>query len=105
MLCPPFQLFLDPLGQAVGSTKSKQLLLQICSSVQEMNHLFKLGCLLGISEWANLIVPKCRLPEAAIQVLPSDMGELFDEDDEVCVNFYAPAMIMAGALSVTPVRT
>ena len=87
MLYPSFQLFLDPLGQAVGSTKSKQLLLQICSSVEEMNHLFKLGCLLGISEWANLIVPKCRLPEAAIQVLPSDMGELFDEDDEVCVLF------------------
>jgi len=42
------QMFLDPLGQVIGSTRSKQILLQLCTTVQEHNHLIELGCTLGI---------------------------------------------------------
>ena len=82
-----FQLFLDPLGQAVGSTKSKQLLLQMCSSVHDMNRLLELGCLLGISEWSNVITPKCRLPESTVQILTPDVGEFFEEDEVYIYNW------------------
>ena len=83
-----FQLFLDPLGQAVGSTKSKQLLYQMCSSVHDMNHLLELGCLLGISEWTNVITPKCQLPESAVQILTPDIEDYCETDDHVRISYF-----------------
>ncbi|XP_053402751.1 uncharacterized protein LOC123550539 [Mercenaria mercenaria] len=73
------QIFLDPLGQVVGSCKSKELLVQLCKTVSEQNQLVQLGCLLGIPEWTDLIQQKCILPDSAIQILPPDAEELFGE--------------------------
>ena len=73
-------MLLNPLGQTVGFTKSKQLVLKSCSSVHDKNHLFKLGCLLGINEWTNDISSKCSMPENAIHRLPLDLEEIFEEE-------------------------
>ena len=75
-------LFLSPLGQVVGSTKFKQVLVQLCSSVKELNHLSELGCLLGIQEWTNLIAQKCVLPETSIQNVSPEVEELFKEEQQ-----------------------
>lgn len=73
------QIFLEPLGQVIGSSKSKQLLVQLCKNVTELNRLVQLGCLLGIPEWTDMIQQKCQLPDSAIQDLPPDAEELFGE--------------------------
>ena len=67
----------------MGSTKSKQLLVQMCSSVNDLNHLLELGCLLGISEWTNVITPKCRLPDVAVQLLPPEIEEFMESGSQV----------------------
>ena len=67
----------------MGSTKSKQLLLQMCTSVSDLNHLLELGCLLGISEWTNVITPKCRLPDVAVQILSPEVEEFFETGSQV----------------------
>ena len=79
-------LLLSPLGQVVGSTKFKQVLVQLCSSVKELNHLSELGCLLGIQEWTNHMSQKCVLPESSIQKISPDSEELFNKESQEKVN-------------------
>ncbi|KAK3086464.1 hypothetical protein FSP39_018803 [Pinctada imbricata] len=76
------QIFLDPLGQVVGSTKSKSLLLSTCRTVYERNCLQRLGCTLGISEWTNQIQEKCRPPEESVEEVPQEEAEEFFQDVE-----------------------
>jgi hypothetical protein len=73
------QIFLDPLGQVVGSSKSKQLLIQLCETTTEQNRLVQLGCLLGIHEWTDMIQQKCKLSASSIQILPPEVEELFGD--------------------------
>ncbi|KAL3859495.1 hypothetical protein ACJMK2_009714 [Sinanodonta woodiana] len=67
------KIFLEPLGQVVGSTKSKALLMDISQSPLELNRLQELGCLLGIAEWTRQLQQKCKFPESQIQT--TDMEE------------------------------
>ena len=76
----PIQVFLDPLGQVVGSTKSKSLLLSACTSVRERNRLQSLGCLLGVAEWTRQIADKCLPPEGAVEDIPQEEAEEFFHD-------------------------
>ena len=88
------QVFLDPLGHVVGSSKSKQLLAQLCKTGTDQNRLVQLGCLLGIPEWTNMIQQKCQLPVSAIQILPPEAEELFgDVTQEVCY-YYSDFFIL-----------
>ena len=50
LLC---QVFLEPLGRVVGTTKSKSLLLEVATSSQQTSRLQHLGFALGVSEWTN----------------------------------------------------
>ncbi|XP_045191511.2 uncharacterized protein LOC123548375 [Mercenaria mercenaria] len=76
------QLFLEPLGQVVGSSKSKQLLIQLCSSSEDLNKMIKLGCLLGIHEWTDVIQQKCQPPTAAVQISANEADDFFENDNE-----------------------
>ncbi|XP_053389616.1 uncharacterized protein LOC128552593 [Mercenaria mercenaria] len=74
------QIFLEPLGQVVGSTKSKILLVQLCKTETELSHLIQLGCLLGIQEWTDVMQQKCQLHDSVVQILPSEVKEFFEND-------------------------
>ncbi|KAK3603430.1 hypothetical protein CHS0354_009413 [Potamilus streckersoni] len=73
------KIFLEPLGQVVGSTKSKALLFEISQCTSEKNCLQELGCLLGVAEWTHQLQQKCEFPASQIQLLPADMEEFFVE--------------------------
>ncbi|KAL3859494.1 hypothetical protein ACJMK2_009713 [Sinanodonta woodiana] len=72
------KIFLEPLGQVVGSTKSKALLMDISQSPLELNRLQELGCLLGIAEWTRQLQQKCKFPESQIQT--TDMEEFLQDE-------------------------
>ncbi|KAL3860253.1 hypothetical protein ACJMK2_010402, partial [Sinanodonta woodiana] len=74
------KIFLEPLGQVVGSTKSKALLFDISQFTREKNRLQELGCLLGVAEWTHQLQQKCEFPALQIQLLPADMEEFFVEE-------------------------
>ncbi|XP_046338389.2 protein NO VEIN-like isoform X3 [Haliotis rufescens] len=82
------QIFLEPLGQVVGATKSKMLLLSVCRddgcSVQQLE---KLGCLLGVQEWTVTLINKCQPPlDAVTEVLSAaDIKELREQGEELIV--------------------
>ncbi|KAH3734109.1 hypothetical protein DPMN_040549, partial [Dreissena polymorpha] len=102
------QLFLEPLGQVMGATSSKQLLPSLCASVEEQNTLTQLGCLLGVQEWTRLIGLKCVLPESAMQNMSREMGDMYteepeqdeDEEEEVVSDTEDVDEILAGDLEV-----
>jgi hypothetical protein len=79
------QLFLDPLGQVVGSSKSKQLLIQLCSSNDELNKIMKLGCLLGIQEWTDVITHKCQPPVSDVQISAEEAKDFIENDNDIQV--------------------
>jgi hypothetical protein len=54
------QIFLEPLGQVVGSSTSKFQLLSACKTAEDTNRLHELGCMLGVGEWTNQIQKKCQ---------------------------------------------
>ncbi|KAL3859496.1 hypothetical protein ACJMK2_009715 [Sinanodonta woodiana] len=74
------KIFLEPLGQVVGSTKSKVLLMELSKSPWKQNRLEELGCLLGIAEWIRPLEQKGLIPPSQIQILPAEMVELFEEE-------------------------
>ncbi|KAK3589090.1 hypothetical protein CHS0354_017428 [Potamilus streckersoni] len=79
------KIFLEPLGQVVGSTKSKTLLMEISRSPLEQNRLQELGCLLGIAEWTRQLQYKCKFPESQIQTTDMEEflhGEPTEESEE-----------------------
>ena len=80
-----FQMFLEPLGQVIGQSKSKSLLLQACGRVSEVSHLQRLGCLLGVAEWTDSIQGRCQpTPTSLEEVAPEYAEEFFRDDPEVC---------------------
>jgi hypothetical protein len=81
------QIFLEPLGQVLGSSKSKQILIQLCRSETELSQLVQLGCSLGIQEWTDVIQRKCQLPDTAVQILPSEAKEFFENDPYQVMKF------------------
>ncbi|XP_041376442.1 protein NO VEIN-like isoform X2 [Gigantopelta aegis] len=53
------QVFLETLGQVIGSTKSKTSLLRACQTPQQQHKLEKLACVLGVQEWVDGIHDRC----------------------------------------------
>lgn len=81
-----FQMFLDPLGQVVGQSKSKTLLLQSCTAESQVSQLQKLGCMLGVADWTNSIQARCRPSHASLEeVDPEIADEFFRDDPEVLI--------------------
>jgi hypothetical protein len=77
-------MFLEPLGQVIGQSKSKTMLLQSCGTVSQMNRLQQLGCLLGVSEWMDSIQGRCRpTPTSLEEVAPEFAEEFFRDEPEV----------------------
>lgn len=83
----PFQIFLEPLGQVVGSSKSKSLLLSACQTADDTNRLQELGCMLGVGEWTSQIQQKCQIKMTDVEIIPEEEAEMIvldDNDGEVC---------------------
>lgn len=81
-----FQMFLEPLGQVVGQSKSKTLLLQSCMTESQVSQLQKLGCMLGVAEWTDSIQARCRPSHASLEeVDPEIADEFFRDDPEVLI--------------------
>lgn len=93
------QVFLEPLAQVVGSTRSKTLVLEACRGAQDLRHapsppssrqtmqLALLGCMLGIQEWTQPLTNTFAFPPDAVTVVmpqqPSAVrDELLGDDDE-----------------------
>lgn len=76
-----FQMFLDPLGQVVGQSKSKTLLLQSCRTESQVSQLQKLGCMLGVAEWTNSIQARFRPSHASLEEVDPEIAEEFFRDD------------------------
>ncbi|KAK7114721.1 uncharacterized protein [Littorina saxatilis] len=94
------QVFLEPLAQVVGSSRSKTLLLEACSAAQTSNgttptptsglrqmELARLGCMLGVQEWTRPLTDTFTFPPECITVvMPQQSGPkdklLGDDDDE-----------------------
>ena len=47
------QVILDPLGDVIGQTKSKDCLLDCATTTEKRSKLQALGMLLGILEWSG----------------------------------------------------
>ena len=89
------QVFLEPLAQVVGSSRSKSLLLEACSvptpgssassSVLQME-LARLGCMLGIQEWTRPLTDTFTFPQECVTVVapqaPAPRDELLGDDEE-----------------------
>lgn len=93
------QVFLEPLAQVVGSTRSKTLLLEACtaqfststlgavgSGEEKSMALVRLGCLLGIQEWIKPLTNCFEFPKETVKTIqrqPSYMkDELLGDDEE-----------------------
>ncbi|XP_076112450.1 uncharacterized protein LOC143080482 isoform X2 [Mytilus galloprovincialis] len=83
------QIFLEPLGQVVGSSKSKFLLLSACQRAEDTNRLQELGCMLGVGEWTSQIQQKCQIKMTDVEIVPEEEAEMIvldnndeEEDDE-----------------------
>lgn len=61
--------------------------MQLCKTENELNHLIELGCLLGIQEWTDVMLRNCQPQDSAIQILPSEVQELFEEDEQIQVKY------------------
>ncbi|XP_056016364.1 uncharacterized protein LOC125663893 [Ostrea edulis] len=78
------QMFLEPLGQVIGQSKSKTMLLQSCVTVSQLNRLQQLGCLLGVAEWMDSIQGRCRpTPTSLEEVAPEFAEEFFKDEPEI----------------------
>ena len=89
------QVFLEPLAQVVGSSRSKSLLLEACSvqtpgssassSMRQME-LARLGCMLGIQEWTRPLTDTFTFPQECVTVVapqaPAPRDELLGDDEE-----------------------
>lgn len=76
------QIFLEPLGQVVGSSTSKFQLLSACKTAEDTNRLQELGCMLGVGEWTNQIQKKCQIMMADMEIVPEEETDLIVLDDE-----------------------
>lgn len=76
-----WQIFLEPLGQVVGSSTSKFQLLSACETAEETDRLQELGCMLGVGEWTNQIQKKCQIMMADMEIVPEEEAELIVLDD------------------------
>ncbi|CAG2243868.1 unnamed protein product [Mytilus edulis] len=83
------QIFLEPLGQVVGSSKSKFLLLSACQTADDSNRLQELGCMLGVGEWTSHIQQKCQILMTDVEIIPEEEAEMMvldnnevEEDEE-----------------------
>ena len=114
-------MFLEPLAQVVGSSRSKSLLLEACSvqapgssvssSVRQME-LARLGCMLGIQEWTRPLTDTFTFPEECVTVVapqapaPRDelLGDEEEEEEEVSVcAFWDPLWVSSLSFSVLSV--
>ncbi|XP_062567288.1 uncharacterized protein LOC134229558 [Saccostrea cucullata] len=78
------QMFLDPLGQVIGQSKSKTMLLQSCVTLTQLSRLQQLGCLLGVAEWMDSIHARCQpMPSSLQEVAPEVAEEFFKDEPEV----------------------
>ncbi len=78
-------MFLEPLSHVVGAAKSKDLLLQQCSTIKQTSRLQILGCLLGINDWASTFQQRTELPQDCIQVAAPVVDAVMQEVIEVCL--------------------
>ncbi|XP_055892730.1 uncharacterized protein LOC106068793 isoform X2 [Biomphalaria glabrata] len=78
------QVLLEPLSQVVGSAKSKQQIIQVCLLTRQEQHLERLGCLLGIQEWASTIQRRFVFPAHCIEETVQDelLGSPIAVDDD-----------------------
>ncbi|KAL8608369.1 hypothetical protein ACOMHN_002602 [Nucella lapillus] len=87
------QVFLEPLGQVVGSTRSKTLLMEACRSSQlrassptsalPQMALAQLGCMLGIQEWTTFLTDTFSFPAECVTVqAPAPRDELLGDDND-----------------------
>ncbi|XP_025076268.1 uncharacterized protein LOC112553340 isoform X4 [Pomacea canaliculata] len=89
------QLFLEPLGQVVGSSRSKSLLLEAClrapgftgglsnaSPWASARQLARLGCLLGVQEWIVPLTESFIFPAEIVTVTRPRQPEFRDELQE-----------------------
>lgn len=91
------QVLLEPLGQVVGSSRSKSLILEACvsgtrptatsvSSPLPIRELARLGCMLGIQEWTRPLTDTFLFPPDCVTVpvpqQPTMRDELLGDDDE-----------------------
>ena len=74
------QIFIEPLGQVVGSSTSKFQLLSACKTAEDTNRLQELGCMLGVEEWTNQIQKKCQIMMADMEIVPEEETELIVPD-------------------------
>ncbi|XP_061196696.1 uncharacterized protein LOC133204972 [Saccostrea echinata] len=78
------QMFLDPLGQVIGQSKSKTMLLQSCVTLTQLSRLQQLGCLLGVAEWMDSIQVRCQpMPSSLQEVAPEVAEEFFKDEPEI----------------------
>lgn len=77
------QIFLEPLGQVIGQTKSKLEILKYCSSISDSNRLEELGYLLGINDWADSLI---KLKSSFLKDQIETIAELESEDEFVDAN-------------------
>ena len=68
------QVFLEPLGQVVGSRQSKLLLLKAClmePSLLAPRELARLGCMLGVEEWTRPLLESFSFPPDCVHSVES----------------------------------
>jgi len=66
-------VFLDALSHVVGQVVSKQLLMQQCSSMQQVGRLQLLGMLLGVNEWTQSFHARLTFPPNCVEVVAKEM--------------------------------
>lgn len=66
----------------MGSSMSKQLLVQLCKTVPELDQLIELGCLLGVQVWTDMIQQKCRFLDSSVQTLLPEVEEFLETEKQ-----------------------
>jgi len=72
-------VFLDALSHVVGQVLSKQLLLQHCTSTEQLGRLQLLGFLLGVNEWSQSFHDdRLTLPPGCVEPVAMEMEDAIE---------------------------
>ena len=63
------QVFLEPLSQVVGQTKSRELLIELATSSTSRSRLQLIGMVLGLEEWGHTFQDKMTLQQECVETL------------------------------------
>ncbi|XP_070575816.1 uncharacterized protein [Ptychodera flava] len=72
------QVIVEPLGRAVGATKSKTLLAKYCKNSAEKSRLQELGLLLGINEWVISFNERTVVQPPVAMMTPEDANNVHE---------------------------